>query len=510
MMKTLYLAVLLALPGTANAICSAQATGLQLDIPNFNDPGVVWATCMRDNFITINDNATSTTSFQVALDEIAIATTTLDISTTALQALVDTIGISTDTLQGVQDVLGVSTDTLQGVQNALGISTGTLQGQIDSNDSELAQIGIDTATLRSVQNALGISTSSLQSLTNALGVSTDTLQGVQDALGISTDTLQGVQNALGISTDTLQNVQDALGISTDTLQSVQDDLGVSTDSIASGVGLDPGAVTTSKLGDSSVTTVKINLAAVTTSKLAPDAVTTAKIADDAVTKNKIAADGCTDGQILKLSGSVWTCAADAGSGGVGESDNPVWTGDHAYSPTATLNVDTGTAVTNLYSLVATTEAAGEAVIHLEVSNTDSCWDMAWTFTVSANTDIFFRFNEDSGVADYSWALERSGGGSEGIPMDESDSECELNDSGFNDVDAGATFKGHASICSDQGTNTTMYVDYHLGFQPASGSRNLITGTCAYTGGEALSSVDFHVTAGGMTGHAFLTEQYDWR
>ena len=54
---------------------------------------------------------------------------------------------------------------------------------------------------------------------------------------------------------------------------------------------------------------------VTTARLADSAVTSAKIADGTITLADLGPNGCTSGQVLKWSGSAWTCAVDADSGG---------------------------------------------------------------------------------------------------------------------------------------------------------------------------------------------------
>lgn len=58
------------------------------------------------------------------------------------------------------------------------------------------------------------------------------------------------------------------------------------------------------------------LTSVTAAAVANGIITSAKLADGSVTKLKLAQDGCTEGQILKLSGGAWACAADA-SGAAG-------------------------------------------------------------------------------------------------------------------------------------------------------------------------------------------------
>lgn len=91
-------AMLLLIPTPSGAICTSLATGLKLDIPNFNDPWQIWSQCMRDNFLTINDSAASTTSVSLAgalsintTDGFVLFVTTADggpiISTTTADAL---------------------------------------------------------------------------------------------------------------------------------------------------------------------------------------------------------------------------------------------------------------------------------------------------------------------------------------------------------------------------------------------------------------------------------------
>lgn len=95
------------------------------------------------------------------------------------------------------------------------------------------------------------------------------------------------------------------------------------------------SVTTDKLKDESVTTEKVLDENITTEKLADDAVTNIKIEESAITTDKIA-DGtilfadlndndCQGGQIIKYSGTDWTCGTGIS---VGDVKSGMQTTDH--------------------------------------------------------------------------------------------------------------------------------------------------------------------------------------
>jgi len=165
------------------------------------------------------------------------------------------------------------------------------------------------------------STSTASTFTITLdGVTGDVESTNIDALEVSTAALQVTADALGVSTAAIQVTVDALSISTASNKVSIDTLDASTQSLASGAGLNDGAVTTNKIDGG--------------------AVTTSKISDDAVTFAKMSDNGCSVGQIPKIAGGgVWTCSADAGAGAGNSVQTVSVTSGASTTTTAIIPVD---------------------------------------------------------------------------------------------------------------------------------------------------------------------------
>ncbi len=156
--RGLLTAGLLAIAGHANAICTTKTTGLLLDIPNFGDNFSVWATCMRDDLIVLNDATASTTTLQIA--------------TATLQAQIDDLGVSTGALQIQVDALGVSTGAIESAKmnrtGSTALSTMTVAGNafsvgVSTLSVSDGRVGINTANPENILHVVAVSTYAIKS-----------------------------------------------------------------------------------------------------------------------------------------------------------------------------------------------------------------------------------------------------------------------------------------------------------------------------------------------------------
>lgn len=308
-LKSFLTAALLFVAVNAQAVCIPTTGALPLEKPRLGDSGSTWAGCIQRNLDSISSNTAvsgvgSTATFH-----------TIFVSTIGGQAGGTGVIFSSDTLfaQGLE-LLGT-----------LILPDGSVVTAFIANGAVTTLKLGDGAVTSSKLDANAVATAAIQD-----GAGTTPKLASDSVTTIKLLDLNVTKEKLAAGAATTEK----LGTDSVTTSKLLD-LNVNEQKLALG------AVTTTKLGDGSVSGLKIldstitdlDLAggAVTTAKLADGATTTSKLHDDAILRRHESADGCSVNQIKKLdAGGAWQCAEDSSGAGVGEGDNPTWTGDHEF------------------------------------------------------------------------------------------------------------------------------------------------------------------------------------